>query len=277
MLNAYPIVILCGKARSGKDTAAGFIAEFANTTQIALADPIKRIAQKLFKFSDAQLWGPSERRGEQYHLSREEAAVLLFSPRYTDILDGEIKGIISNEQYRRALESFSRFVEDNLLAEIASKGFVTPRYALQAIGTEWGRNQVDTSLWTNITLRHAQRLLSGGWIYTPNHGLRQAIVGPASDLVVISDGRFRNEILKVRKLGGLAIHIVRPDPDDLVGKGGIAGHQSEVEQEKIPPHFYNTTIYNDGSLSAFETYIKTVIKEAYRDSSPQYCSSYDED
>lgn len=48
---------------AGKDTVARFIAD-SGFIQIALADPIKRLAMELWDFSEEQLWGPSELRNE---------------------------------------------------------------------------------------------------------------------------------------------------------------------------------------------------------------------
>ena len=58
------IVGLHGAAGSGKDTAAGFLTD-RGFVQIALADPMKRLAAELWGASEEQLWGESDMRGSQ--------------------------------------------------------------------------------------------------------------------------------------------------------------------------------------------------------------------
>ncbi len=53
------LIGISGNLNAGKDTAAGIIAKKYDFTIIAFADPIKRIAQDVFDFTDDQLWGPS--------------------------------------------------------------------------------------------------------------------------------------------------------------------------------------------------------------------------
>ena len=62
---------ICGHAGSGKDTLAKLIASHMtllshNVKLRALADPMKEICQRVFQFTDDQLWGPSERRAEAH-------------------------------------------------------------------------------------------------------------------------------------------------------------------------------------------------------------------
>ena len=51
------IIGVCGRKRHGKDTVGGFLRDEANFTQLAFADPIKRIAMDLYGFSYAQCFG----------------------------------------------------------------------------------------------------------------------------------------------------------------------------------------------------------------------------
>ena len=51
---------ICGKAGSGKDTAAAYLIEKHGFVKLAFADPLKRFAKGVFGFTSEQLWGPSE-------------------------------------------------------------------------------------------------------------------------------------------------------------------------------------------------------------------------
>lgn len=76
----------------------------------------------------------------------------------------------------------------------------TPRYLMQTLGTQWGRNMVGNDTW----VKH----------FAEKHG---------SNLVVVSDVRYPNEANLVREYGKL-IHIT--------GHGGIeSDHSSEIPVE----------------------------------------------
>lgn len=82
----------------------------------------------------------------------------------------------------------------------------TPRYAMQTIGTEWGRNIIARDLWIRAWRAAVDKL-------------------PAGASVVVDDCRFPNEADAVRALGGVLVRIVRP------GAGaGAAGHISEGQE-----------------------------------------------
>lgn len=77
----------------------------------------------------------------------------------------------------------------------------TPRYAMQTLGTEWGRS-MSPDLWTGLWQATANDVLDNG------------------GRVVTDDVRFDNEAEVVRAVGGVVIQ--------LQGRGGIAGgHASE--------------------------------------------------
>ncbi len=79
----------------------------------------------------------------------------------------------------------------------------TPRYAMQTLGTEWGRKCMGEDFWTNLWRSRVDGALAFG------------------GRVVVDDCRFSNEAEEVRKLGGVVWKIV--------GRGGIAGeHESEA-------------------------------------------------
>lgn len=81
----------------------------------------------------------------------------------------------------------------------------TPRYAMQTLGTEWGRS-MSPDLWTGLWERTANDVLDNG------------------GRVIVDDCRFDNEADVVRKFGGVVIQ--------LQGRGGLqaasGGHVSEA-------------------------------------------------
>jgi hypothetical protein len=106
-------------------------------------------------------------------------------------------------------------------------GWKTPRYAMQTIGTEWGRDLIGSDIWVRAWKRAVDAL-------------------PAGQSVVVDDCRLPNEAQIVIDSGGVIIHIDR----DGVGTGA-AGHSSEAQA--LPAHW---TIRNDhASPEAFAAVI----------------------
>lgn len=72
----------------------------------------------------------------------------------------------------------------------------SPRYAMQTIGTEWGRNIIGQDLWINAWKRAVSKL-------------------PAHIPVTVDDVRFENEAEAIRYLGGKVVRIIRPETDTI--------------------------------------------------------------
>ncbi len=101
---------------------------------------------------------------------------------------------------------------------------LTPRYAMQTLGTEWGRDCFP-DVWADLGIRRAQAL-------------------PGT--VVITDCRFLNEAKAIIAAGGEVWRIVRPG----AGLSGSAGaHASEAEAESAEfLALVSKTIHNTGTL-----------------------------
>ncbi|MBU1767896.1 MAG: hypothetical protein KJ648_07330 [Candidatus Omnitrophica bacterium] len=215
------IIGICGHAGSGKDTAADFLVA-KGYQKISLADPLKRICADVFRFSREQLWGPSENRNRQ-------------DMRYP-------------YRYDKALG-------------------LTPRYALQRLGTEWGRDCYD-DIWIEYAIRMARAVLEGEapgggfWYYRPEMGLWGDGKAPKSDCpagVVIPDVRFANEVAAIQQAGGRVIRLLRPRSDGAV-RGGIPGHASEAEQDRLPAELFHATIHNTGTLEDLKRDVLEVVR-----------------
>ena len=119
-------------------------------------------------------------------------------------------------------------------------GGKTPRYAMQTIGTEWGRDLISPDL----------------WIRAFNAALAKV---PAGVPIVVDDCRFPNEADAITAAGGVLVRIVRP------GAGaGAAGHSSEAHQ--LPAL---TEIQNDVSLPTFIWSVERFVRDfSWRDNTP---------
>lgn len=68
----------------------------------------------------------------------------------------------------------------------------TPRYAMQTLGTEWGRRMVSQRLWANAVERRLMKMREGG-----------------AERVVIDDLRFPSDFEVVARCGGMIVSVVR--------------------------------------------------------------------
>jgi len=227
------IIALTGTKGSGKSTAARIIKRLLQeeagiaSVEISFADEIKRICMSVFNFSEDQLWGPSENR---------EVPDTRY-PREHHIWRGAVCASCGQTDTR-------------------SKCFLTPRYALQTLGTEWGRGCYD-AIWVSNTLDAAERILLNSRetqlsLFEPSRcvtydrvkgivPLQGAQIAPTV-VVVIPDVRFVNEAKSVGRLSGriqpvLLLRIKKP------GDTARSTHQSETEMDKIYAPY---AIINDG-------------------------------
>lgn len=243
-----PIILLCGESGSGKDTVSEFLAKNHKAQPTAFADPMKRFAMKAFGFTEDQLWGPSSSRNtlDTRFASASECNAAL------DQVEGLAGWNFANELGALShLGELKRWAF-NLLKEAQegeAKG-LTPRKTLQTLGTEWGRH-VDSDMWVKYALKTAREILHQGAQYSRTLGIWS--YGSAPDFVVISDGRFRNEILTLRELGA-SVWKIRSSTNTTTATAGVANHKSETEQRTIPDFYYTQILDNDktAGLQALE-------------------------
>lgn len=239
-----PIIIIGGGAGSGKDTVAEILCQGRNGVAIAQADEMKRFAQQVGGFTSEQLWGPSTMRN---------AEDLRFDP----TLGAEINWDSMAEKinhygptwlnhigHPQALPALINYWFRKLRADFKDRT-LTPRAFLQTLGTEFGR-AVSRDIWSNLALAQARDLLVGGVSYTREGGVQTDKSNPGHDFVVISDGRFRNEILNITAMGGITFKIENPvDEGAAVEAAGIKGHASEAELKGIPDSWYDFILVNN--------------------------------
>jgi hypothetical protein len=261
-----PITILSGQAGSGKDTVAGFMVKNHGAIAIAQADPMKALAKVIFAFTDDQLWGPSQSRNapdprydyaDSWFNAKAHFSQSYYPQNWVKDLLGEHVDVYEQ------VKQLERWFDDVYKATVGQGKQLTPRLVLQTLGTEWGRRQGDRDMWSNYALKIARALLGGGWKYNRECGLVPAPDAIGPERVVITDGRFRNELINVRMMGGTTVRIDNPHVDSsAVEKAGVAGHASEKEQKSIPPHFYTHFLFNDKSkgLAEVEERVAALIK-----------------
>lgn len=217
-----PMIVLVGNKGSGKNTVAKVISGFhPGTVEVAFADPFKRFLYRGGFFTRETLWGESSGRDDTVCKelpdfdARNRAEVHL-----TD----ETGFLVGADTILRRAFAF----EDDVP--------LTARKALQAIGDQ-GRYK-DRNVWARIAVESAVELLGGDHQYKPETGLVVCKGDSPPPLVLLTDGRYANEVMGVKLAGGVAWRIVRPDlqQNDF--------HSSE--RIEIPSTFFDRTIVNDG-------------------------------
>lgn len=230
------IIGLCGKAGAGKNFIADIIETRYGYLTISFADPLKRICKDVFNFSDEQLWGPSHMRNAPD--SRW--------PRLCEECSG--KGHFDNP-------CDSDTYIDCDICQGVGKTYLTPREALQQLGTEWGR-ACYKNVWVDYAIRTAEELLEmPGRRYSAKKGIEET-AGPSPSGVVISDVRFQNEMNGIKAANGKVVRIVR-ETTTLTGIRSF--HQSETEQAQIPNTDFDYILQNVDDLDVLNASIERMM------------------
>lgn len=89
-------------------------------------------------------------------------------------------------------------IEGNLKEEdMPLLSLKTPRYAMQTLGQEWGRDIMGKDFWVNIWLDRVKNLIAQGF-----------------HQIVVDDCRYQNEEQAVRDMGGSIWRVERPHSKD---------------------------------------------------------------
>lgn len=204
----------CGFKGSGKDTAADYLVSKYGYRKVSFADPLKKACEGIFSFPSEHLWGASSLRevpDERY----------LFSG--LDPADGS--------DLRRVAIDTHRFWQRESDGEFFPQ-FVTPRLALQTLGTEWGR-RLTPNIWVSACLNQIRQ--SG----EPRHA--------------ISDVRFVNELSGVLSAGGVVIRLMRG--------ARASNHPSELELAGIPLTDFSYVINNNSTKEHLFESLDTIMAE----------------
>jgi hypothetical protein len=117
----------------------------------------------------------------------------------------------------------SAYMDERRLKETTIPGLgVSYRYMAQTLGTEWGRNCMGPTFWTDIAAQHLAALRQSG-----------------GRLFVVSDVRFDNEAQWIKDAGGEIWRISRQAAEP------VRAHASEAEIDRIR---HDQWIHNDGTV-----------------------------
>lgn len=250
------IIGICGLSRSGKDTSADTLVDKHHFVRVAFADPMKRFCMEIFGFTEDQLWGDKKnepdtryRRGPYYHLIVNSRSVN--DPLYDE---------------PRRCGSCGRSGPAPSGPDGECFHYLTPRHALQQLGTEWARSCY-RDVWMEYTVRVANELLGHqGLMYrrtegvisdteqTPQGEFRNDDAPSRIDGVVIPDARYKNELDGIRRAGGKVVRVKRPSVDKPEFR-----HSSETEQMSIPDEYFDYILDNSGDLHYLELQVDRML------------------
>jgi hypothetical protein len=126
--------------------------------------------------------------------------------------------------------------------------YLTPRFALQKIGTEGARTCYE-NVWIDYAIRICDKLQSGKYDYDRKIGVYPSFDNKKKD-VVVSDIRFKNELARIKEQG-VVLRIKRFDESFISDN-----HVSETQQKEIDDKEFDMVIYNDTTLSILHENIK---------------------
>ena len=227
------IIGISGLAGSGKDTAADFLVRDHGFVKVAFADEMKRTCMRVYKFSFEQLWGPSAmRNAPDKRYPREH-------------------GPFDDNRCRCCGE----------LRESKEQCYLTPRFALQQLGSEWGRVCYEDT-WIEYAVDIAAKLSDeGGYNYPEIHGLSHDWRPGDKNWVtsvVVPDLRFENELMGLDCICARTIRVKRLNAGL---KGATGAHRSEQEQGGIPDSRFDYVLENNGTLRDLQELIRIAVHD----------------
>lgn len=115
----------------------------------------------------------------------------------------------------------------------------SPRQLMQSLGTEWGRELVGATIWTDHMARRIDAATHAG------------------EDVVITDVRFNTEVDLIKRLGGEIWRVQRPNAETTSHRT----HRSETEAAAIA---HDRLLVNDGTIE--QLYARIVLALGYSSS-----------
>ena len=256
------IIGISGRARQGKDTVGKMICDAVpGARTIAFADPIKAALKEFFDWTDEHVSGALKEVGDpRYptgsvvwkHIERSHTGAMLHSGH-----DAET----GNAVIPQGTSADAACGECGVLPEPV---FLTPRRAMQLLGTEFGRTAYPR-VWIDHALRRAQRLFGEGDSVQLSKVLGQPgryFIDPVP-LVAITDCRFINEAEAIQAAGGLVWKVT--------GRGGgleqaTAAHASETEMDSSEfMRKVDLTIHNNGTLDELRALVTGALGRQVKD------------
>jgi hypothetical protein len=252
-----PVILGCmGGAGSGKDMVADWFVANLGFTRIAYADVMKRLAARVFNFSETQLWGPSEERNKDVGTTQEQWE------QYEENFRGCLETYCADLQNGTMLQSLLAQAMNSwfkkLRVNYGPQGLTvcpsfSARIVLQLMGTEMGRD-----FYPNIWIKYVHDVVipevtTQGASYTAVDGIQYKPGNSAPTGFVIPDHLFVNEMKYTQSKGGYVIRVRRLAKEASDSQVGLQGHASEAEQQGIKDEQLDLVLKcNEGQESVYK-------------------------
>lgn len=149
--------------------------------------------------------------------------------------------------------SFEQVYGDDLKEVVDERWGLTPRFILQQLGTQVGRN-IHEMTWVRKAFDTIERAARGDMVILPNLITREfeevEFAEGWADRWCIPDCRFPGEAEAVKAKGGIVIKVVRPS---LVSNDS---HASETEVDNVKEDYL---VVNDGTLDDLEVQVRRIM------------------
>lgn len=217
------IIGLMGQAGAGKDTAGAVLAEELGGVTLGFADGIKRWCFKVLGLNDLQLFGELKEKPIPESQLQAVKPLPVHSLEWARLL---AEACCAPHDARTYVNSYAESAMQVWWNGLKAEPGLTPRRVMQHFGTEFVRAKLGPNFWIDAALDVTDLLLKGGYSYG-------RLTGPVpyainANVVVITDVRFRNEALKLKRRGARLYGVHRPA---LVSE---STHVSESEQLSVP-------------------------------------------
>lgn len=246
-MSNFTTLAIMAESNHGKDFCGRWIVEKQGFAEIAFADHIKRLCNSVMEFGYSSLWGDAKLRNVFTKIDWDRA-----EHRLTWFIDDWLFQLVNlrpeeKANYKQMVKAWFSSIRLKSLAS-ENTGFISPRIALQLIGTEYGR-AFRQDIWSSLILNHIIPDIKAGRGYARHIGtVNQAQTGSMKVGAVITDCRFSSELAAVQAAGGYVIKVIR---NSEVGKAnealeaGVADHSSELELRDIPDEAFDLILAMD--------------------------------
>lgn len=206
------LIGMTGRAGSGKNTVASMLRDATQDRfkEIAFAEPLKEFCKVVFDWTDSHVYGHLKDT-QDFRYYRPHAELRWYEYPW----------------------DFVRFLFGKKPWEPRGPVYLTPRYAMQRLGTEWGRDCFP-EIWVVLCQRRWRDLAAQG------------------TSIIVTDVRFPNEAKAIQREGRVW-RVERPDD-----AATPANHASETMMDKIKS---DRIIWNGRSLDVLRAMVLDAIRE----------------